>query len=103
MRRRRAPAAAKETRQKHRIAQDRMDEKTPARKWSSAPKTFYGLSHVKWNSCNETVKRGIMQDRPHSRLGNLVVSINVFPERRDHLQHPDRRCEQDCYKQRCFS
>src|SRR5438067_6388456 len=79
-----------------------MKEKITRRKWSASSYTVYGVSQVEGNSRNETVKRTILQDRPDSgRVGDLNVGVDVFPKRRDHAQHPDRRCEQESDKDAC--
>jgi hypothetical protein len=81
-----------------------MKEKTARREWSTYSDTVYGISQVEWNSRDKTVERTILQDRPDSgRVGDLNVSVDVFPKRRDRDQHPDRRCEQESDKDAGFA
>lgn len=73
------------------------------RRWkrSAACHTIYGITDVERNSCEEAIKRGILQDR--SRPGwqrYLGIGIDVLPKWRDYAEHPNRRCQYDREKNR---
>src|SRR5438552_1333119 len=72
-----------------------MIKKSRRWKWSACSYTVYGVSEVERNSRHETVERAPLQDRSRSRwLCYLDIRVDVSPKRRDHAQHPHRRCQQ---------
>lgn len=81
-----------------------MNKKSRRGKWSPCSYTVYSVSQIERNSRDETVERAPLQDRSRSGcLCGLDIGVDASPERRDHAQHPDRRCEQDSTEDCCSS
>src|SRR6266404_4853669 len=73
-----------------------MNKKGRRWKGNSRSYTVYAVCEVERNSRDETVERAPLQDRCRSGwLCDLEIGVDVSPKRRDHAQHPDRRCDQD--------